>query len=250
MLGALSDVGNVRQLNEDYMAYFEDEVVSVYLIADGMGGHNAGEIASALAAEKVIEYIKKHKEEEELKELIRNSIMYANRAVFDKSEGSYSLKGMGTTITVYISNGEKCMVANVGDSCCYIIRDDELSKVTKDHSLVQQLIDEGSITEAEARRHPNKNIITRALGTGEDVVVDIFDLQKEGLEKVILCTDGLINDVQPEEILDCIKRNENNAEACRELIDLAKVRGGRDNITVMVIEGECSNDRNHIKQQI
>lgn len=247
MLGALSDVGNIRQINEDYLSYYEDEDIGVYIIADGMGGHNAGEIASALAVEKVLEYVKDHRNDEEIKKLVQNSIMHANRAIFDKSEENNSLKGMGTTITVYISNGKSCLVANVGDSSCYIVREGKLSKVTKDHSLVQQLVDEGSITEAEARRHPNRNIITRALGTCWEVEVDIFGLQKDGLEKVILCTDGLTNEVQPDEILECIQKNENNGEACRELINLAKSRGGRDNITVMVIEGECSNDRNHIE---
>ncbi len=247
MLGALSDVGNVRQLNEDYLSYYEDELIGVYIIADGMGGHNAGEIASALAAEKVIEYVREHEEQESLSELIKNSIMHANKSIFDRSVQNDSLKGMGTTITVYMSRKDQHIVANVGDSSCYIVSCGQLLKVTKDHSLVQELVDEGSITEAEARRHPNKNIITRALGTGEEVEVDTFELQSNGLEKVILCTDGLTNEVHHDEILEYVLKSESNSEACRELIGLAKSRGGRDNITVMVIEGECSNDRYHIK---
>ncbi|WP_139904517.1 Stp1/IreP family PP2C-type Ser/Thr phosphatase [Clostridium thermarum] len=237
MLGALTDVGNVRQINEDYYSFYEDESVRIYLVADGMGGHNAGEIASALAAEKVIEYVIEHKNEEKPKDLLRNSVLYANKVIYERALENNNLKGMGTTITAYLCNGEGGIVANVGDSSCYIIKAGGILKVTKDHSLVQQLIDEGSITEQEAKLHPNKNIITRALGTGIDVDIDIFDISIKDLHKIILCTDGLTNEVLPEEIYEYIKKYSNNVEACRELINIAKERGGRDNITVMVIEG-------------
>lgn len=246
MLGALTDVGNIRQINEDYFSYYEDEELKVYLVADGMGGHNAGEVASKLAVEKTIEYIKEHKYLG-ADDLLKSSIVYANRAVYDKSQEHSNLKGMGTTITAFLSKGSQSVVANVGDSSCYIIRSGEIYKVTKDHSLVQQLIDEGSITEQEAKRHPNKNIITRALGTGIDVEIDTFEIGQESISKIILCTDGLTNEILSEEIYEYSLKYNNNNEVCRELINIAKDRGGRDNITVMVIEGECSNDRDHIE---
>lgn len=247
MLGALTDVGNIRQINEDYFSYYEEEQLKVYLVADGMGGHNAGEVASALAVEKAIEYIREHKDNKNLDELLKLSISYANQAVFYKSLESNNLKGMGTTITAYMKGESHSVVANVGDSSCYVLKMGELIKITKDHSLVQQLIDEGSITEQEAKRHPNKNIITRALGTGLEVDIDIFNIENKDLHKIILCTDGLTNEIVPAEIYDYIRKYNSNTEICRELINLAKERGGRDNITVMVIEGECKDDRDHIE---
>jgi protein phosphatase len=247
MLGALTDVGNIRQINEDYFSFYEDESIRMYLVADGMGGHNAGEVASTLAVEKAIEYVVEHKDKEEPENLLRKSVIYANKAVYEKSLESNNLKGMGTTITAYLCYGERGVVANVGDSSCYVIKSGEILKITKDHSLVQQLIDEGSITEQEAKRHPNKNIITRALGTGIEVEIDIFEMDTENLHKIVLCTDGLTNEVLPEEIYEYINKYSNNTEACRELINIAKERGGRDNITVMVIEGECNNDWDHIE---
>jgi len=134
------------------------------------------------------------------------------------------------------------VVANVGDSRCYIIKGEEIIKVTKDHSLVQQLVDEGSITEAEADSHPNKNIITRALGTKNSVEIDTYRLKLEGIKRVIMCTDGLSNFIKDEELYDIIMNNDN---CCEELIELSKSRGGKDNISVIVFEGECRDDRNH-----
>ncbi|NLZ49814.1 MAG: Stp1/IreP family PP2C-type Ser/Thr phosphatase [Clostridiales bacterium] len=247
MLGALTDVGNVRQINEDYFSYSIIDNIKIYIVADGMGGHNAGEIASKLAVESVIQYIKEHKDTEDLKALLKDAIVYANSVIYNQAKENSSLKGMGTTITAYFKKCNYSLVANVGDSSCYIIKEDKISKITKDHSLVQQLVDEGTITEQEAKHHPNKNIITRAIGTSPNVDVDIFVLDPIGISKIILCSDGLTNEVQPEEIYQYIKGNSNNMEVCRDLVNLAKERGGKDNITLMVIEGECNDDRNHIE---
>ena len=140
------------------------------------------------------------------------------------------------------------VVANVGDSSCYIIDNErKLSKVTRDHSLVQQLLDNGTITEEKARNHPNKNIITRALGTNEQVEVDLFDVDLVNVIKCILCTDGLTNDVTYAEMYDIIMENDNDS-SCKMLVELSKSKGGRDNISVIVFEGECRDDRNHIRE--
>jgi|BioPla2DNA2_1021312.scaffolds.fasta_scaffold02989_18 protein phosphatase len=247
MLGALTDIGNIRQINEDYFSYSIIDDIEIYIVADGMGGHNAGEVASQVAVEAVIQYIKENKDTSDLKALLKDAIVHANSVIYNKSKENPDLKGMGTTITAYFKKGNESMVANVGDSSCYIVKDDKISKITKDHSLVQQLIDEGTITEQEAKNHPNKNIITRAIGTSPDVDVDIFVLEPRGINKIILCSDGLTNEVQPQEIYQCIKANTDNMEVCRELVNLAKERGGKDNITLMVIGGECNNDRDHIE---
>ncbi|MGH4138073.1 Stp1/IreP family PP2C-type Ser/Thr phosphatase [Clostridium sp.] len=248
MLGVLSDVGNVRKTNEDSVGYFEASDFDIYAVADGMGGHNAGEVASELAIKIIIEYIKQNHKETDLKKVLSDGIKSANKKIYDMSIVSDSLKGMGTTITICFKKGEKMVVANVGDSSCYVIDNErKLSKITRDHSLVQQLLDNGTITEEKARNHPNKNIITRALGTNEEVEVDLFDVDLTNIIKCILCTDGLTNDVTYSEMYDIIMEND-NISSCKMLVDLSKSKGGRDNISVIVFEGECRDDRNHIRE--
>lgn len=243
MVGMLSDIGNCRKINEDYVGYFENEDLKVYVIADGMGGHNAGEVASKMAVESTIEYIKASDSLEDAEEVLVESILYSNKKINELSNSDNEMKGMGTTITACLLIGEELIVANVGDSSCYVLNEDGITKVTKDHSLVQQLIDEGSITESEAASHPNKNIITRALGTYQNVKVDTFELTFGCNDKIILCTDGLSNEVNLNEMYD-IARNYDNVTACRMLVDLANSRGGRDNISIIVFGGGCENGRN------
>ena len=243
--GVKTDRGLKRQLNEDNCNVLVGYpgVPTCFVIADGMGGHNAGEVASKLAVEKTIEYIKYYFDLSERENLIREAIKISNKHIFDLAQQDSSLKGMGTTLTACLVYDKEMLVANVGDSGCYVLKQDGLKKITKDHSLVQQLIDIGSITEEEALRHPNKNIITRALGTEEDVEVDIFKIDLRGIEKVILCTDGLTNMINRDEMQDILLNN-NNEDACKKMVELSKLKGGRDNISVIVFEGECENDRN------
>lgn len=248
MLGILSDIGNVRKINEDSVGYFESSDIDIYAVADGMGGHNAGEVASELAIEGVIDYIKQNHQGSDIKEVLSEGIKCANKKIYDVASSSDDLKGMGTTITICFKKQDKMVVANVGDSSCYIIDNKrKLSKITKDHSLVQQLLDNGTITEEKARNHPNKNIITRALGTNELVEVDLFDVDLTNIIKCILCTDGLTNDVTYSEMYDIIMKNDNES-SCKMLVDLCKSKGGRDNISVIVFEGGCRDDRNHVRE--
>lgn len=243
MVGILSDVGNYRPINEDSVGYYVDNNIGIYVLADGMGGHNAGEIASKLAVDTIIEYIKKTVDFKDLKTELENAVKYANVKIHELSKENKKMDGMGTTVTACFIKGEEAVVANVGDSSCYVIdKNDKIKKVTKDHSLVQQLLDNGSITEEEAICHPNKNIITRALGTYDTVEVDIFTLHLNEIKKIILCSDGLTNDVTPREMYDIIIKSENE-ESCRLLVELSKKKGGRDNISVIVFEGECKDDR-------
>lgn len=248
MLGILSDVGNVRKTNEDSVGYFQGDDIDIYIVADGMGGHNAGEVASDLATKIIIDYIKNNHQGLDMKEVLSEGIKSANKKIYDIASDSDSLKGMGTTVTICFKKQNKMVVANVGDSSCYIIDNKrELSKITRDHSLVQQLLDNGTITEEKARNHPNKNIITRALGTNELVEVDLFDVDLTKVIKCVLCTDGLTNDVTYSEMYDIIMENDNDS-SCKMLVDLSKSKGGRDNISVIVFEGECRDDRNHIRE--
>ncbi|MCY6959474.1 Stp1/IreP family PP2C-type Ser/Thr phosphatase [Clostridium brassicae] len=237
-VGYLSDKGNVREINEDYLDFYGNEAFQLCVVADGMGGHNAGEIASKMAVESCINYIKGLYEIDDAVETLRNSIIYANEVVYSESKKNDKLNGMGTTITACLLKGDHIVIANVGDSSCFIVDERGVEKITKDHSLVQQLIDDGSITEEEANNHPNKNIITRALGTKKSVEIDIFIRKRDEITKVILCTDGLTNEVNKDEMYDIILKNKNR-EACELLVELAKNKGGRDNISVLIFGGEC-----------
>ncbi|WP_446899464.1 Stp1/IreP family PP2C-type Ser/Thr phosphatase [Clostridium sp. LBM24168] len=249
MVGILSDIGKVRKLNEDSLSFYRGSDFSIYVIADGMGGHNAGEVASKIAVDTTISYMKTA--DVKLKNM-ENHLLYAiniaNRKIFQLSKENKKLSGMGTTITACLVKECEMITANVGDSGCYILKKNGITKITKDHSLVQQLLDEGSITEEEAAIHPNKNIITRALGTNVSVKADIFKIDLKDVYKVLMCTDGLSNEVGLNEMYDIIMRNNNNSDACRQLIDLSKLKGGRDNISVIVFEGECKDDRDYARK--
>ncbi len=246
MVGMLTDVGNVRSLNEDFLGSYKDDHIKIYIVADGMGGHNAGEVASKIAVESIIEYLKNNYDESKPEDSLKTAITDANNRIYNLSKEHENLNGMGTTITACLDCQCYYLVANVGDSSCFIINNSGISKVTKDHSLVQELIDEGTITENQALHHPNKNIITRAVGTNKNLDIDIYKLDRSNIKFILLCTDGLTNEVAKEEIYDIIINNSifNNSEICSKLVELAKARGGRDNISVIIFGGEHYDDRN------
>ena len=177
MVGLVSDVGLKRKLNEDSACYLERQNFKIYVVADGMGGHNAGEVASKMAAEQIVKYVDDNYSLEDEETLISKAVKTANEEIFEFSKTNDKLKGMGTTVTACLITINSIYVANVGDSCCIALRNGELKKITKDHSLVQELLDSGSISELEAINHPKKNIITRALGTNIDVNVDVFKIE-------------------------------------------------------------------------
>ena len=237
MVGIKSDVGVVRSLNEDYASYIEEEDYKLYIVADGMGGHNAGEVASEMAVNAVKLYVKDNYKSDGIN-VLENAIIFANEKIYDKARCDSEYKGMGTTLVAALIYEDNVIVANVGDSSCFGIIDHDIIKITKDHSLVQELIDSGSITEEEGRNHPKKNVITRALGTNNIVKVDIFKIDINTYDKYLLCTDGLSNEVLKEEILREISDINDYNTACDKLVLLAKNRGGRDNITVLLFGGE------------
>lgn len=238
MLGFLTDKGNVRELNEDFLSYSKENEFSIYVVGDGMGGHNAGEVASKRAVESIICFIRENYGNMSLDNLLEEAILYANSKIYSMSQESTGLSGMGTTITAILELKDIVYVANVGDSACFGINENGIKKITKDHSLVQELVDSGCITEGEAKNHPRKNIITRAIGTNSKVDVDIFKLSRNEYKAYLLCTDGLINDVEEEEIWKEVIKSEDFDKSCKELVKIAKERGGRDNITVLVFGGE------------
>ena len=238
MVGLVSDVGLRRKLNEDSACYLERADFKIYVVADGMGGHNAGEVASKMAAEQIVQYIDENYSLECEETLISNAIKAANEDIYKFSKTNDKLNGMGTTVTAALVTPKFIYIANVGDSCCMAFKNGELKKITKDHSLVQELLDSGTISEVEAVNHPKKNIITRALGTCIHVEVDVFRLDINQYNLFILCSDGLTNEVPKEDILKIIDNENNYISIANNLVDLAKEKGGRDNITVLLFGGE------------
>ncbi|WP_300383953.1 Stp1/IreP family PP2C-type Ser/Thr phosphatase [Clostridium sp.] len=238
MVGVKSDLGNIRKLNEDYAGFYEEDNVKIYVVTDGMGGHNAGEIASEIAAESIITYIKENIKDDIFQKTLKEAIEFANKEVYSLAYKKEKYTGMGTTVVACLITNMGIQIGNVGDSSCFIVKDNRVYKITKDHSLVQELLDTGSISKEQAINHPQKNVITRAIGTGEEVEIDIYNLNKEDYDYILLCTDGVTNDIVLEEELVKLMDNNNIQEICNELVNKAKRNGGRDNITVMLLGKE------------
>lgn len=238
MVSMLSDKGAIRSLNEDSCKYYECEKFNIYVVADGMGGHNAGEVASKMAVDGIVNFIKDNVDIISENKLLKEAINFVNTIIYNYSCEKQELNGMGTTITSCLVINDMVYVANVGDSSSFGIKGKVIKKITKDHSLVQELVDLGTISEYEAINHPKKNIITRAVGTSKSVDVDIFEVPKNDYDLFLLCTDGLTNEVTNEQIISVMLTSESFNEACSNLIEIAKQKGGRDNITVLLFGGE------------
>ncbi|MCM1363882.1 MAG: Stp1/IreP family PP2C-type Ser/Thr phosphatase [Faecalibacterium sp.] len=235
-----SDVGMKRAKNEDSFRFgsFEDGVVWA-VVCDGMGGAAGGQTASMLACDmvgsKIQKCYNKSMTDFSIENLLLSAITTANVSVFDKAEADESLKGMGTTIVAcVIKNGIAC-IAHVGDSRAYHISKSSITQITKDHSLVQQMLDNGQITREQFDHHPNKNIITRALGIREKIEIDFDTVELSSDSVIVLCTDGLSGCVSDEQLLVIYENNAFN-ELSSKYIDAANENGGSDNITVVVIK--------------
>jgi protein phosphatase len=225
--GAATDVGRVREGNED--AYLVDDATGLVAVADGMGGHRAGEVASATALEALRAAITSGRP-------LRESIEDANDAVFTKSRTDQDLHGMGTTLTAgTLVAGGTLLVGHVGDSRAYLLHDGELRQITEDHSLVEELVREGRLTADEAAVHPQRSIITRALGLDLAVEVDVYPVELAPGDRLLLCSDGLTGMVQPDDIAATLRRESDPHRAAAQLVDLANHAGGEDNITVVVV---------------
>lgn len=239
--GTITDVGRVRKINEDTYKVFAGSDYSYAIVADGMGGHLAGEIASEMSVNKIAEYINEHMNTEldkfQVKEVMRQAFMYANKEIYEYSCSNESVMGMGTTSTLCMIYDNNLIFAHVGDSRAYKIFD-SLEQITRDHSFVQELVKLGQITPEEAKHHPRRNYITRAMGVEREVKVDTGVLEYRG-ERILLCSDGLFNDLDDAELFETAK--DGDLQDCVErLVKLANERGGNDNITAVLMEG--SND--------
>ncbi len=240
----MSNIGKRRELNEDSFKIcgFEDGApLGVCVLADGMGGHNAGEVASETAAEIVTGELAEGFGKTNGKEICQNiaaAIDFANSRIYEMSLSNAEQAGMGTTLVVAYVKGEQLWVANIGDSCAYVVNSKEICKITIDHSIVEELVQRGTITREEARNHPDKNIITRALGTEEFVDADYYDYKLSEGETVLLCSDGLTETVRDERIKEIILSEENIDKAVAALVDEANKNGGVDNITIVAFRVE------------
>ena len=229
---ALSDTGRVRLNNED--SYHADG--RVFIVADGMGGHRAGEVASAVAIEEFLRYERERRGEEPLQRL-RGGISAANRALYGMVRGDPVLEGMGTTFTAALVEGG-VYLGHVGDSRAYLWRGGELRVLTSDHTLVERMVREGFISPGEALVHPQRNIILRALGVSEKLEVDLRSLDVLAGDRLLLCSDGLTGSLGDAELQSIISRYGDVEERCRRLVDAANQRGGMDNITVIMVDFE------------
>lgn len=241
----LSDVGRQRQHNEDTFLIQQD--AKLFLVADGMGGHAAGEIASKIAVDSVREFIQQTEEEEgtwphgyddhlsRTTNRLVAALRIANGRVIEAMKQDARLRGMGTTIVASLLDGEMLSLAHVGDSRAYLIRNGEMARVTNDHSWVYEQVQAGMISEEEAERHPFRNVITRALGGAATVMPDAREVDLRAGDAVLLCSDGLTGMVPETEILRIVVEAPDAATACRRLIDTANQRGGNDNITAVLV---------------
>jgi protein phosphatase len=227
VVGAATDVGRVRTGNED--GYLVDETVGLVALADGMGGHVGGEVASATALEALRAAVRAGRP-------LRDAMLDANAAVFAKSQSDPSLTGMGTTLTAgTIAAGSTLILAHVGDSRAYLLRDGELRRITTDHSHVQELVDDGRLTDDEAAVHPMRNIVTRSVGVDATVDVDVYPLTLQGEDRVVLCSDGLTDMVHEDVIAAELRREPDPTLCAHKLVDRANAAGGVDNITVVIV---------------
>lgn len=233
-----TDIGMVRSINQDSI-YFSDKPVgnlpNLYIVADGMGGHKAGDYASAHAVSWFVDYAKDCSYENPIT-IMKTGIAKVNDMLLQMSNEHSELKGMGTTFVAAVMIDDKMYVANIGDSRLYVIGQEDTRQITLDHSLVEELIRTGQLDRRKVRFHPEKNIITRALGTGKEAVPDFFEVELQPGEKVLLCSDGLTNMVEDDEIGSIVMRQQFVDRICEQLIDRANYYGGKDNIGVVVIE--------------
>ena len=243
----LTHVGRQRQHNED--AYLVADDTKLYLVADGMGGHAAGEIASRIAVDSISEFIIHTKEDDgtwphQYDEHFKRStnrlmaaVRLANTRVLEAMRKDARLRGMGTTVVACLADDTTMSVAHVGDSRAYLIREGQLSRITNDHSWVFEQVQAGMLTEAEAEKHPLRNVITRALGGALQVSPDASEIELRKEDVYLLCSDGLTGMVPEDEILRLVTTSNGDLEkACQQLIDAANERGGLDNVTAILVK--------------
>jgi serine/threonine protein phosphatase PrpC len=231
---AQSDQGLVRASNED--SCIADGKSAVFLVADGMGGHAAGEIASQIAASTVEEFMSDRQPDANMEDLLQLAVQYANKRVYETQEQNPECRGMGSTLTVLTFLEDRYYLAQVGDSRAYLFRDNALNQLTQDHSVVWSLFENGILTKDDISRHPQKNLITRSIGTHPEVEVDMLNGAAAEGDIYLLCSDGLTDVLSDQEILQILKSNNRNPQEIGEtLISAANSGGGPDNVTAVVV---------------
>lgn len=231
-----TDIGKKRSMNQDNL-FFSDEPVgpmpNLYIVADGMGGHKAGDYASSYAVNQFVDYVKQCVEENPIT-VMKQGIAAVNAGVLAASREREELSGMGTTLVCAVVSGNHLYVANIGDSRLYLLDKDEIRQITLDHSLVEELIRTGQLNPLKVRNHPEKNIITRAIGVNEEAIPDFFELELHMDERILMCSDGLSNMVEDDELLSIIMETDKPNTAVERLIERANYYGGKDNIAALV----------------
>ena len=240
----VTDVGLRRKENQDTYALdtlFPPEVI-VAVVCDGMGGVSGGRLASGIAVETFMEELRTQAREDMTLSQLREAEAYcvhrANDAVYRRAQEDMTYHGMGTTLVSAIASPGHAVVCNVGDSRAYLIEGERIARVTRDHSVVENLIEAGDITPEQARTHPNRNLITRALGPDKTIVCDAFEVELNEGSSLLLCTDGLTAIAEDEEILAVVRAEEDGAKALEQLLALAISRGAPDNVTAVLIRNE------------
>lgn len=242
----VTDIGKKRTLNEDSAAVFTiQDGPTLAVVADGMGGHRGGDFASSTAVRILGEQFMKVDElasmdEEDWKEWLLETILHVNRILFDIAENDEEYKGMGTTLDAVLIYGNKGLVSHIGDSRVYTIKQDKIVQITKDHSFVNVLLDSGEITEEEAARHPQRNWIMRAVGSEKSIMPDFYQIQLDEQTYLLICTDGLSNKVENEQIRTIITSDGDLHDKAVKLVELANELGGEDNISVILANSSTS----------
>lgn len=237
---ALTDIGKVREKNQDQAATainFKDQVLGV--VCDGMGGHKAGEIASHVVEEHVLTCFKANPpflDDEEVKNWLMDTILEAHQIVKRMANMQEDTKGMGTTVAISVVNGNEAFFAHVGDSRIYVYDDKEIVQMTRDHTLVNELIARGAISEEEGKHHRQKNVLMQAIGVEMDIVPSISKVELNN-RNILICSDGLFNSLEDNQILEIVNKDMNVKNKVEFLIEQANIHGGHDNIAVVLIEG-------------
>ncbi|MBR0600219.1 Stp1/IreP family PP2C-type Ser/Thr phosphatase [Sinanaerobacter chloroacetimidivorans] len=238
-IGFKTDRGRRRDNNEDSLFVMPEQ--NIYIVADGVGGHNSGELASMTAVKNIAEYIVEHPVEksndaESIREYFQLCLKAVNQTIYQMAKNSKENAGMATTVVLLYLCDDQAYCMNVGDSRAYLVRDGRLRQITEDHTYVNELLKEGSITRAQAENHPQKNMITRALGGEEKILPDFYVIHSEKNDIFILCSDGLYGEVASEEICRLASKADSMSALSADLVNLANSNGGNDNITVVCLK--------------
>lgn len=234
-VGGRTDIGKVRKTNEDAMGF--DLGRGVFVVADGMGGHAAGEVASRMAVETIMAGLEDRQTDQDAADAMFAAVVAANQRISTSAGLDPALRGMGTTVVAALIEEDRCAIGHVGDSRVYLVREGRIIQLTEDHSMVQELVKRGAIPAEAAETHPLRNTILRSLGQHPSIEVDILTLDWRPEDRLVLCTDGLTRFARPEEILAAAVQDEEPETICNRLVDLALERGGRDNITLILVVG-------------